>query len=230
VYTLHLITTADVAAFLAQRDDIRAGMAERQKRQVMVDLAVYLAGWNPTWYFDEISLSGMEASIERGIGMMLRPLSRILIDAGLDRAIAQQFPIRLDANTGPAGGAYIPATLVAQVRELLESRLERQIGRMRDAEMDAVANIGTMLLALSAAEQAGSGVYEAAGIPATALQTGQTVVYAGRKSLPPELRTRLENAAKPQRKPGLIARMFGANKSKKDELPDSSSFWDGPAE
>lgn len=229
MYTLHLITTDDVAAFLAGNPQAMSVASDRDARRALLDLAALLAARHPSWYFDDISLTQWEASIERGIGMMLRPASRILIDAGMDRAAAQVYPIRLDSTGGPAGGAYMPASLVPQARQLLEMRLDRQITRMRDAEMDPVANLGAMLLALEAAERANAGLFEAAGVPHGALAAGQSVHTAERKSLPKDLRTRLEDAAKPPKKPGLIARIRGGS-SKSQPQVDSAQFWDGDVE
>jgi hypothetical protein len=228
VYTLHLITTDDVAAFLQSRPEIVELPNEREAKRLLLDLATFLSERQPAWYFDEISLSGWEASIERGIGMMLRPPSRILIDAGMDRDLAHALPIRLEATGGPSAGAYIPATLIPQARQLLEARLDRQLARLRDAEMDPVANVGAMLAALETAEAAGTGLLEAAGVAHGSLGKGQPLVVAERKSLPPDLRKRLEAAAKPPKKPGLLARLRGERVPARQ--PDVSEFWDGTAE
>jgi hypothetical protein len=188
--------------WLRRRDSRGTGMVGQA-------LAAFLAGRQPSFVLTEISLTNWEAQIDRGIGMLMRPPARILIDAGMERSLAQQFPIRLGHDAGSMAGAYVPAHLMEQFAALLEARLERHLRRLREAELDPVANMGLLLEAAAYARENRAGLIEAAGV-VDGLPPGTPVVIANRKHLPKELRKRLEEAAKPPKKPGLVARLFGA--------------------
>ncbi|HRA47004.1 MAG TPA: hypothetical protein PK819_02925 [Thermomicrobiales bacterium] len=219
MYTLHPITMADVTAFLqsAQGPGDAANLAwletvgDKGMQRVLSNLALYLAQRYPTFYFEDVSLTFWEASIERGLGMLLRPPSRLLTDGGMDRLVAARFPIRLDQYGGPMGGAYIPASLVLQAVELLESKHVRQVHRLHDAGLDPVANLGSMIVALRTAAELGTGVFEAARIALP--PNAQNVTVAAREGLPEDLRHMLELAAKPAKTPGLISRLTHRRKS-----------------
>ena len=94
MYTLHPITTELVSAFLqgieSQSDDsgvMRAqqGMAwlragdSRGPDVVTHSLALFLTLRVPVFTLTDISLTGWEATIDRGVGMLLRPPSRIFV-------------------------------------------------------------------------------------------------------------------------------------------------------
>ena len=125
MYSLHPVTIEDVSLFLSEcaaneseRRSIQRGAVglqwlergdSRAPDLVSHALAAFLAERQPSFVLLEISLSNWEAQIDRGVGMLLRPLARLLIDAGLERALAQRFPIRLDHAKGMMGGAVIIA-------------------------------------------------------------------------------------------------------------------------
>jgi hypothetical protein len=219
MYSLHLVKVEDVVDFLGGLDGGSAGkptsetwgwLANSDARgldRVTQNLALHLSNRRPAYVFDDVSLTSWEAMIERGIGMMLRPPARLLVEAGMDRDLAQRFPVRLDNVGGVMGGAWVPAHLVQNIEAMIESRLERQLARMRNAEMDPVATMGTMLLALQAAQEAGAGLYEASGVLVPGANVRGTVLRAERELLPKDLRKRLEIAAKPPKKPGLFSRI-----------------------
>jgi hypothetical protein len=176
--------------------------------QLGLALAIFLGNRRPSFVLSEISLTNWEARIDRGVGMLMRPPARLFMDAGLERPLAQQLAIRLDTNVRGMAGAHIPAHLIEQLAELLEDRLERQLRRLREAELDPVANMGLMLQALAFARANETGLIEAVGAT-DGLEPGAQVVIAERSRLPKDLRKRLEAAAKPQRKPGLMTRILG---------------------
>ena len=225
MFSLHPVTTSDVVEFLSA---CAAGTSERGAAGLEmltrgdsrgpaaagVALAEFLAARQPSFVLTEISFTNWEATIDRGLGMLLRPPARLLVDAGLDREIAKQFPIRLDHNGGMMAGAYVPAHLIDQLHTLLESRLERQLRRLTEAELDPVANMGLMLQAVEYAHQHGTGLIEAADV-VDGLGRSFRAVVADRKQLPKSLRARLEATARPPRKPGLMGRLFGANEAAK---------------
>lgn len=223
MFSLHPVTIEDVSAFLTETaagtsnsqascrgalglqwlasDDSRGPGAVGQA------LAEFLAERWPCFVLSEISLTRWEAAIDRGVGMLLRPPARLLIEAGLERAIARRLPIRLDHDGGVMAGAYIPAHLVAQFESLLEERLERELRRLIEAELDPVANMGLMLQALAYARSQGTGLIEAMDV-VDGLEPAVPVFSADRNRLPKALRSRLEAAARPPKEPGRIARLF----------------------
>jgi hypothetical protein len=176
-------------------------------------LAQVLATQQPSFFCAGMSLTAWEARIDRGIGMLMRPPSRLFIDAGLDIAPARVLPIRLDLARGMMGGAFIPARLMPDLERLLDARIERVVRRLIDSDLDGVAVMGLMIEAARYARERGLGLYEAMDVitPSApeALPPGAQVVIADRKRIEPSLRKRLEQAAKPPKKPGLLARVFG---------------------
>lgn len=223
MYSLHPITTELVGEFLASAATgtdgdpalarARQGMAwmragdSRGADAVTHSLATFLAGREPAFEAPDVSLSTWEASIDRGLGMLLRPPSRIFVDAGFPRLDAHQFPIRLDAQRGMMAGAYVPAHLIADARTLLDERLERLMKRLKDAELDPVLAMGTMIQAFDFAAARGTGLLEAMDVLHDQMPATRVVRVRDRKALEPALRTRLEAAARPPRKPGLWQRL-----------------------
>jgi hypothetical protein len=174
-------------------------------------LAKLLSEAKPTFAQDSLSLTIWEARIDRGIGMMMRPPSRLFIDAGLDVVAARAMPIRLDLSRGLTGGAFIPARLMPQLDEMLDLRLERLVRRMVDAELDAVPVMALMLDAVQSAKRSQLGLFEA--LDAISIDApevwppGANVVFADKRRIEPDLKKRLEQATKPSKKPGFISRL-----------------------
>ena len=184
---------------------------ERGANAVSLGLAQVLATAHPTFYLPGAGFSFWEARIDRGLGMLLRPPSRLFGEAGLETAAARTMPIRLDAGGGAMGGAFVPARLVPRLRALLEERETRLVRRLVEAELDAVPLYGLLLEATAYADERGLGLYEAidAIVPEApeADPPGARLVAPDRKRLDPALRKRLEEAAKPPKQPGLLARL-----------------------
>jgi hypothetical protein len=176
-------------------------------------LGQVMAATQPTFAHPGLSLTAWEARIDRGIGMLMRPPARLFIDAGLDVAAARTMPIRLDLSRGMMGGAFIPSRLIPDFERLLETRLERSVRRLSDAELDPVAVMGLMFELAAYARQQRLGLYEAIDVVTPgrpdAMPPGLHLVVADRKRVEPSLRRRIEIAAKPSKKPGLLARMLG---------------------
>lgn len=204
-----------------QRDEAAANA-------ISLGLARLLAAVEPVYYVPDMGFTQIEARIDRGLGMLLRPPSRLFADAGLEMAAARAMPIRLDASGGSMGGAYMPPALTEQFREQLESRMERLARRMAEAEMDGPAYIGQLLDVAAYVCDRGLGLYEATDVfvpgVAESLPPGLRLVQPDRKRLPRELRTRLEAAARPPREPGLIARLFTRGRA----VPAREVPWDDP--
>ena len=173
-------------------------------------LGSYLAERQPSFAHPGLSLSTWEARVDRGAGMLLRPPSRLLIDAGLDPNVARTLPIRLDMSRGMMGGAYLPARLVGQFEQMLEFRLERTLRRLIDAEWDGVAVLGLMIEMVAYCRTNGYAIFEAMDVVSPdghAANSSTRVITADRKRMEKALRQRLESAAKPPKKPGLFARL-----------------------
>jgi hypothetical protein len=225
MYSLHPVSVDDVKRFLAlceepgsRRESIRRGSLGWERLRagdsrgpdlVSHALAWYLAEERVSFASEETNLTHWEASIERGIGMLLRPPARLFMDAGMDRDVAQSFPIRLDLGKGTMAGAFVPAHLIGRLEQMLDERLDRQLRRMIEAEIDAVANMGWMMQAVAWARANGFGLLEAADVVGDGVPMND-LVEANRKQLPVALRKRLEAAARPPRKPSLVGRLLGA--------------------
>jgi len=184
--------------------------------------ASYLSDRAVSFVMPGVSLSTWEVRVDRGIGMLLRPPSRLFVEAGMPVEAARRLPIRLDAGGGMMAGAYVPASLVPQLEELLDDRLERQARRLAEAEIAAVPILGLMLEAVGHARANGTGLIEAADLFGTAEMRGG-VVMADAKRVDKALRQRIELATKPPKEPGTIGRLFGRRRP-----PTTLNDFEGP--
>jgi len=200
-------------------DRVRQGYAraetgnEAGANAVSYGLARMLGVVEPVFFIPGLGFTQLEAKFDRGIGMLLRPPSRLFGDAGLQTIAARTMPIRIDAAGGIMGGAFMPPAQLPRFRDLLEQRLDRLARRLAEAELDAPAFLGVLLEASAYAADRGLGLYEAMdvvvpGVSASA-PPGLRLVAPDRKRLDRDLRRRLEAAAKPPREPGLLARLLG---------------------
>lgn len=198
---------------------------------VSYGLARILGAREPVFFVPGAGFTQLEARFDRGIGMLLRPPSRLFGEAGLAISAARAMPIRLDASGGSMGGAFLSPALVAQFHQHLETRMERLARRMAEAEMDAPAYVGLLLEASAYAAERGLGLYEASdvivpGVPESQ-PPGLRLVQPERKRLERGLRARLEEAAKPPKEPGLLARLFGRGARNRDERTENGRPWRG---
>lgn len=199
---------------------------------VTYGLARLLAARHPTFFHEGVSLTTWEARFDRGAGMLLRPPSRLFIEEGLDVWASRSMPIRLDFGRGLMGGAFVPARLVPDFEKLLEARIERIVRRLIDAEVDGVAVMGLMLETCAYARARELGLLEGVDVvvpdePAS-IPPGGRVVLADKKRIDPALRVRLEQAAKPPKKPGLVARLLGRGRPRPEPVwPDAGEGGDG---
>ena len=197
-------------ALTAAIDTTRTGN-ENAANQVTYGLAQALATEQPVFAQGGCGFSVWEARIDRGIGMLMRPPSRLFGDAGLDEATARVLPIRLDLQRGMMGGSFVPARLIPALGDLLDTHLERTARRMHEGEYDTFALLGLMLEAVAYARERNLGLYEAMDIvgPGGEAPPGMVVIRADKKRLDPVVRARIEAAIKPPKKPGLLARILG---------------------
>ena len=197
-------------------DDARQGLVraragdEAGANALGYGLALALSTEQPSFAHSGFGLTAWEARIDRGVGMLLRPPSRLLIDAGLEPDAARALPIRLDLHRGMMGGAFVPPRLVPDLLQLIETRIERMARRLREAEYDPVPTLGLLIEAATYARERGLGLYEAmdAVMPdlSDSLIPGAGVFGPDPKRLDKTLRATLVEATKPPRKPGLLAR------------------------
>jgi hypothetical protein len=175
-------------------------------------LAQLLTQAQPTFFQSSLSFTTWEARIDRGIGMLIRPPSRFFSEAGLDQQAARAMPIRLDVNRGTMAGAFVPASLIDQLDEYLNTRLERIVKRMIHAELDAIPAMAQMFEAVKYAQAHGLGLYEAVDVISpsapNSLPPGATVIEVDRKHIEPNLKKRLELAAKPTKQPNRLSRLI----------------------
>lgn len=212
---------------------------ERQRDEVAANaisygLARMLAALEPVYFVPGAGFTQLEARFDRGIGMLLRPPSRLFADAGLEIAAARAMPIRLDASGGSMGGAFMPPALVGEFRVHLEERMERLARRMAEAELDAPAYVGHLLEVAAYAAERGLGLYEAVDVivpgVAESLPPGLRLVQPDRKRLARDLRARLEAASRPPREPGLLTRLFtrGRGEATREGNPgEKARVWRG---
>jgi len=200
-------------------DRVRLGYAraelgnEAGANAVSYGLARMLGAVEPVFFVPGLGFTQLEAKFDRGIGMLLRPPSRLFGDAGLETIAARAMPIRLDATGGIMGGAFMPPAQLPQFRALLEQRMDRLARRLAEAELDAPAFLGILLEASAYAADRGLGLYEATdvvvpGVPASE-PPGLRLVAPDRKRLERDLRRRLEAASRPPKEPGFLARLLG---------------------
>lgn len=178
----------------------------RAQNHVTLGLARAMAERYPVFVLEGFGLTTWEAMIDRGIGMMMRPISRALVDAGLSRDVVADLPIRLEPQASMMGGAYIPSRLIGEASSMLDERFDRLAKRIHDAEMDPYAVLGFARIALAYANEHGLGLYEAID----AVQPGDDVIPAPEKQdLPEDIQQRITTAITPPKKPGLFGRLFG---------------------
>jgi hypothetical protein len=213
-------------------DRVRLGYAraetgnEAGANAVSYGLARMLGAVEPVFFIPGLGFTQLEAKFDRGIGMLLRPPSRLFGDAGLETIAARAMPIRLDASGGIMGGAFMPPAQMPRFRDLLEQRLDRLARRMAEAELDAPAFLGILLEASAYAADRGLGLYEAVDVVVPGVTAseppGLRLVAPDRKRLERDLRRRLEAAARPPKEPGLLARMLrrGVGASRAEDAED----------
>lgn len=190
-----------------------AGIAEGREdaaNRVTLGLAWALATEHPVFVREGFGLTTWEARIDRGIGMLMRPPSRVFVDAGMDRMALQSMPIRLELEAGMMGGAYIPPRLLNQMADMVEQRFERLARRMNDADYDPYAMLGLITEAVTYARDRGLGLFEAQDAVGGPVPM-QLVEAPERKRMDPALRERIKTAITPEKK-GFFSRFFGRDK------------------
>ena len=209
-----------------------AAGSEAGANAVSYGLARMLAAAEPVFFLPGMGFTQLEAKYDRGIGMLLRPPSRLFGDAGLGTVAARTMPIRLDASGGIMGGAYMPPAQLPRFRDLLEQRMDRLARRLAEAELDSPALVGLLLEVSSYAADRGMGLVEASdvvvpGVPVSE-PPGMRLIAPDRKRLDRELRRRLEEASRPPKQPGLVARLFGrAGSTPREDNPEDGRRWRG---
>jgi hypothetical protein len=193
-------------------DDLQEGR-ESGANRITVGLARAMAAEHPAFLQEGFGFTTWEARVDRGVGMLMRPPARVFVDAGMDRRLVDDIPIRLDMQSGMMGGAYVPERLIGQLDTLLDERLERMAKRLKDAEYDPFPMIGLMHQAVRYAKERNLGLYEAIDVVTPEMQTIRAVE---KKRMDPALRERIEKAIAEEKKPGLFGRLFGRKRPEGD--------------
>lgn len=227
-YSLHPFSESEVAKFVAAiqngRQDptlVQAAIAgyadamagkEAGTYRITHSLALYLAMDHPSFVFPGLSLSSWEARIDRGIGMMMRPPSRLFVDAGLDPSVSRMMPIRLDPNIGMMGGAWIPARLIDQVVDELDRKRVRIARRLVEGEIADLEIFAVMMEAARYAQRHGLGLYEGVDVIEPTLPMtwppGARVFGLDPAELDQALIKQLRVESKPPKEPGRLARLL----------------------
>jgi hypothetical protein len=217
---------------------VRLGYARAQTgneagaNAVSYGLARMLGAVQPVFFVPGLGFTQLEAKFDRGIGMLLRPPSRLFGDAGLEVIAARTMPIRVDAAGGIMGGAFMPPAQMPRFRDLLEQRLDRLARRLAEAELDAPAFLGVLLEASAYAADRGLGLYEAMDVVVPGVSAseppGLRLIAPDRKRLDRDLRRRLEAASRPPREPGFLARLLGRGIAvPRGDDPEDGRRWRG---
>ncbi len=179
---------------------------------VSLTLAQILAAAQPSYVQEGLSLTTLEAAVDRGVGMLLRPSSRLFADLGVPTAAARTMPIRIDASAGMLGGAYIPANLVPQFRDLLRERDVRFVRRLHDSGFDGVGVYGFLLELATYAADRRMGLFEAVDAVTPDAPRfnppGTRIVLVDRKRMDHETVVRLTQSLKPPKR-SFMDRMAG---------------------
>jgi hypothetical protein len=210
-------------------DDLRSQVRraregnERAANQVSLGLARALGAAGPVYTYGQYGLSFWEAQVDRPLGMLMRPPSRLFTDAGLDPAASRAMPIRLDIQLGMMGGAWIPDRLIEQAYVLLDDHLERSVKRLVAAEHEPLPALTLMFEAVGYARSHGLGLYEALGVvgPGGTGPAGVEVRQPDPRRLDPALVARIRESQKEPKQPGLIQRLFGRGHAANGRAPGS---------
>lgn len=189
--------------------DRAATGSEVAANQITTGLALALARVGPLYASQPFGLSFWEAQVDRSMGLLMRPPARLFQEAGLDRRVARGMPIRLAAQAGMMGGAWIPARLVPEALAGFHDHLERSARRLQEAELDAVRALELMHTALTDARDRGLGLIEAQDLVVPGMSIpGVTIVGPDVGRLPAELQMRILETITPPKKPGLFDRLL----------------------
>lgn len=204
-WSADLVRTARAAA-----ERLAAGDA-RGAYDLTAAWALALAAFHPVFMHDSLTLTTWEARVERGAAMLLRPPSRLFIEAGFDPVVGRRLPIRLETTGASMGGAWVPPHLVPNLGALLDTRFDRIAQRLAESDLEPLGVIAMSRAAIDYALQRGLGLYESEGViladePAT-LPPGGAIRTYDRKRVDPALRDRVALATTPAKRPGLLDRL-----------------------
>lgn len=225
VVTLHPLDLELVHALVAEHRPVAAGAGVRRSEadanRLTSELARRLATHGPIFTHQDTGLSFWEAQVDRSFGMLLRPPSRLFMDAGLPNWEAHAMPIRLDPQLGRMGGAWLPGRLVGKALEDFDAHLERSVKRLVAAEMEPLQVVGVMRQALEYARERGVGLFEAQDLigPEGQGEPGWAVVRCERRDLDKDFVEKVIAYATPPKKPGLLKRMFGKTDHPNGHIP-----------
>lgn len=183
---------------------LKSPLDENAANRITTGLALAMADAHPTFHLNGFGLTPWEATIDRGVGMLMRPPARVFVDNDVHPLLVHSMPIRLDLQGGIMGGAWIPPHLIDKLDEMVEKRLDLWAKRLQDAESDPYSMLATMRMAVDEAKSSGSGLIEAINI----LHPDTPIVETPTKNkMDPALRSRIDSALE-EEKQSLIDKLF----------------------
>lgn len=179
-------------------------LSELAANRISSGLALAMADELAIFHCDGLGLTPWEATIDRGLGMLMRPPARAFVDNGVHPLLLHSMPIRLDLQGGIMAGAWIPPHLIDKFDQLVDIRLELWAKRINEAESDPYPLLAAMRMVADEAKATGLGVIEAINV----IQPGTQVIETpNRKQMDQHLRARID-AALAEEKTGLFNKLF----------------------
>jgi len=192
----------------AQKDEAAAN-------RITFGFAAVLATRHPVFLMPNAALTQIESRIDRGLGMHMRPPSRLFLEAGMDPVVARSLPIRLDPAMSLMGGCWIPARLVPTVAAAVQQHEQRILRRMAEADLDPAPMYAQLRDTLTYCVANTLALYESVDVVTPGVRAsvppGARLVVPDAKRLDKAERKRLEELArppKPEKEPSLLARML----------------------
>ena len=189
-----------------------------------------LGAGEPVFFVPGLGFTQLEAKFDRGIGMLLRPPSRLFGDAGLETIAARAMPIRLDATGGIMGSLRLPrrcrvfATCWRAAGSPRAPPGRGRAGRARRSLESCWRRPPTPRIAGSACTKR----------PTLSCQESRPRSRPGCGWSRPTASVwngicvgGLEAAARPPKEPGLLARLLGRGVVPRADDPENSRRWRG---
>lgn len=179
-------------------------MDENAASRIGVGLVRAMADAYPSYHENGFGLTPWEAQFDRGIGMYMRPPARIFVDNGISPMVTGKMPIRLDLQGGIMAGAWIPPHLIANLDQLIDTRLEIWAKRIHEAEIDPYPMLAMMRMVCDDALRNSLGLIEAINV----IEPGMRVIETpDKKRMNAGIRARIDAALKEDQQ-SLIDKLF----------------------
>ncbi len=186
------------------KDMMKQPLSEIAANRISSGLALAMADDLAIFHCEGLGLTPWESTIDRGLGMLMRPPARAFVDNGVHPLLLHSMPIRLDLQGGIMAGAWIPPHLIDKFDQLIDARLELWAKRLNEAESDPYPLLAAMRMVADEARTTGLGVIEAINV----IQPGTPVIETpNRKKMDAQLRARIDGALA-EEKTGFLNKLF----------------------